>query len=399
MMSLGEIEKVVIVGGAGHVGLPFGLVLADNGYEVTALDRDEAAVRALNDGRMPFMEVGAHELLVRMIESGRLVASTDNSSVSDADVVVVVVGTPVDEHLNPDPNAVLDLFKDLSEFFHPGQLVILRSTVFPGVTRKVEDWFASKHPGVSVSFCPERIAEGSALEEIMTLPQLVGARSADISQRAEAFFGAVGIKTIRVDPEEAELAKLFTNSWRYIRFATANQFWMMANDFGVDFERVRTAMSAEYPRAADVPSAGFSAGPCLFKDTMQLSAMVGYRFSLGDAAVAVNEGAPLYLVERLEQRFDLPSLTIGILGMAFKADIDDNRSSLSYKLRKLLVFKAARVLCADPYVVDERLVSQEHLLEESDVVIVATPHSVYRTLSFSQPVVDVWNLYGDGVLI
>ena len=399
MVSVGDTKKVAIVGGAGHVGLPFGLVLADNGYKVTALDRDEVAVRALNDGRMPFMEAGAPDLLVSVIESGHLVASTDKSSVSDADVVVVVVGTPVDEHLNPDPNAVLDLFKDLSEFFHQGQLVILRSTVFPGVTRKVENWFASNHPGVSGSFCPERIAEGSALEEITTLPQLVGARSAEIAQRAEAFFDSVGIKTIRVDPEEAELAKLFTNSWRYIRFAAANQFWMMANDFGVDFERIRKAMSSEYPRAADVPSAGFSAGPCLFKDTMQLSAMVGYKFSLGDAAVAVNEGAPLYLVERLEQRFDLASSTVGILGMAFKADIDDSRSSLSYKLRKLLNFKAAQVLCSDPYVVDERLVSQEHLLEESDVVIVATPHSVYRTLSFRQPVIDIWNLYGDGVLI
>ena len=399
MVSVGDTKKVAIVGGAGHVGLPFGLVLADNGYKVTALDRDEVAVRALNDGRMPFMEAGAPDLLVSVIESGHLVASTDKSSVSDADVVVVVVGTPVDEHLNPDPNAVLDLFKDLSEFFPQGQLVILRSTVFPGVTRKVENWFASNHPGVSGSFCPERIAEGSALEEITTLPQLVGARSAEIAQRAEAFFDSVGIKTIRVDPEEAELAKLFTNSWRYIRFAAANQFWMMANDFGVDFERIRKAMSSEYPRAADVPSAGFSAGPCLFKDTMQLSAMVGYKFSLGDAAVAVNEGAPLYLVERLEQRFDLASSTVGILGMAFKADIDDSRSSLSYKLRKLLNFKAAQVLCSDPYVVDERLVSQEHLLEESDVVIVATPHSVYRTLSFRQPVIDIWNLYGDGVLI
>lgn len=399
MVSSGGTKNVVVVGGAGHVGLPFGLVLAANGHKVTALDHNESAVQALNNGQMTFMEAGAPDLLVRAVESGHLVASTDKSKVSDADVVVVVVGTPVDEHLNPDPNAVLDLFKDLSEFFRQEQLVILRSTVFPGVTRKVEEWFASNHPSISVSFCPERIAEGSALEEITALPQLVGARSDAISKRAAEFFDSVGIKTIKVNPEEAELAKLFTNSWRYIRFAAANQFWMMANDFGVDFERVRTAMSAEYPRAADVPGAGFSAGPCLFKDTMQLSAMVGYKFSLGDAAVAVNEGTPLYLVERLEERFDLPSLTVGILGMAFKADIDDNRSSLSYKLRKLLIFKAAQVLCSDPYVMDERLVSQEHLLKESDLVIVATPHSVYRGISFKQPVVDIWNLYGDGVLI
>ena len=157
-----------------------------------------------------------------------------------------------------------------------------------------------------------------------------------------------------LEPEEAELAKLFTNTWRYIKFATANQFWMMANDFGLDFARIRHAIAYDYPRAADLPMPGFAAGPCLLKDTMQLAAFNRNNFVLGHSAMLINEGLPLYLVSRLEDRFDLGELTVGILGMAFKGGSDDPRDSLAYKLRKILTLKARETLCTDPYVVDDR---------------------------------------------
>ncbi len=391
--------EVVVIGGAGHVGLPFGLVAADRGHHVVAYDTDVTAVERVSSGEMPFMEDGAPELLDRVLESGSFTASADPAVVSEAEVVVVVIGTPVDEHLNPDPSAVVDALTELTDRFRDGQLVILRSTVFPGVTRKVEAWFAEHHPGVSVVFCPERIAEGFALTEIVSLPQLVGARDEAVGARAGAFFVTLGVEAIDVLPEEAELAKLFTNTWRYVKFAAANQFWMMANEFGVDFERVRSAITTDYPRAADMPGAGFAAGPCLFKDTMQLAAFSDNSFALGNAAMMVNEGLPLYLIKRIEARHDLSEMTVGILGMAFKGDIDDNRSSLSYKLRKLLLFRARDVLCADPYVVDDRLVSQQQVLVEADLVVIATPHSAYRGLEFNQPVIDLWNTTGQGVLI
>ncbi len=364
-----------------------------------AYDTDVTAVERVSSGEMPFMEDGAPELLDRVLESGSFTASADPAVVSEAEVVVVVIGTPVDEHLNPDPSAVVDALTELTDRFRDGQLVILRSTVFPGVTRRVEAWFAEHHPGVSVAFCPERIAEGFALTEIVSLPQLVGARDEAVGARAGAFFVTLGVEAIDVLPEEAELAKLFTNTWRYVKFAAANQFWMMANEFGVDFERVRSAITTDYPRAADMPGAGFAAGPCLFKDTMQLAAFSDNSFALGNAAMMVNEGLPLYLIKRIEARHDLSEMTVGILGMAFKGDIDDNRSSLSYKLRKLLLFRARDVLCADPYVVDDRLVSQQQVLAEADLVVIATPHSAYRGLEFNQPVIDLWNTTGQGVLI
>ena len=153
-----------------------------------------------------------------------------------------------------------------------------------------------------------------------------------------------------MSPEEAELAKLFTNVWRYIKFATANQLYMMANDRGLDFEKIRQGLTLDYARAADMPGAGFAAGPCLFKDTMQLAAYNNNNFALGHTAMTINEGMPLYLVHRLEQQYDLRNMTVGILGMAFKGGSDDIRSSLSYKLRRILAFKADGVLCTDPYV-------------------------------------------------
>jgi UDP-N-acetyl-D-mannosaminuronic acid dehydrogenase len=236
--------------------------------------------------------------------------------------------------------------------------------------------------------------------ELHSLPQLIGARTLEAQQRAEALFRRLTSQIVALQPEEAELAKLFTNVWRYIKFATANQFFMIANDFGLDFERIRDAVRFDYPRAADLPGAGFAAGPCLFKDTMQLAAFNDNNFALGHSAMLVNEGLPLYLVSRLERRFDLPNTRVGILGMAFKGDSDDIRSSLAFKLRRILQFKSAGVLCTDPFVTeDERLVSIEKVLAEADILVIAAPHSTYRLLRTSKPVIDVWNLLGNGVRV
>lgn len=393
-------NDVVVIGGCGHVGLPLGIALADRGLRTVLYDTADHSVKLVNDAVMPFDERGAQEVLDRVIADGRLRASTDPAVVGTARHVIVVIGTPVDEHLNPDPQAIPRALGLCAEYLTDGQIIILRSTVYPGVTALVEKMVAKLGRDIDVAFCPERIAEGRAMTELYTLPQIVSSRTARGRARAEALFRHLTDKVVHLEPEEAELAKLFTNTWRYIKFATANQLYMFANDFGLDYERIRTALAYEYPRAADLPAAGFAAGPCLFKDTMQLAAFNKNNFALGHAAMLVNEGLPLYIVGKLEERYDLSTMTVGILGMAFKAESDDTRSSLSYKIKRLLQFKADTVLCTDPYVTtDPNLVPLSEVLERADLLIIGAPHKVYADLEPTVPVVDVSNLLGRGVRV
>jgi UDP-N-acetyl-D-mannosaminuronic acid dehydrogenase len=396
----GFTADVVVVGGGGHVGLPLAIALAQRGASVIVHDISQDAVDRVNAGILPFIEPGAEPLLREGLAAGLISASTDPAVVASAENVIVVIGTPVDEHLNPDPRAIPRALSACEPYFRDGQLLVLRSTVFPGVTALVERTIAGLGREMDVAFCPERIAEHKAMEELFTLPQIVSSRTERGQKRAGALFGLLTEQLVVMEPEEAELAKLFTNTWRYIKFAAANQFYMMANDRGLDFEKIRAGLTQDYPRAADLPGAGFAAGPCLFKDTMQLAAFSDNQFALGHSAMLVNEGLPLYLVSRLEQRFDLAEMTVGILGMAFKGGSDDIRSSLSYKLRRVLSFKAKHVLTTDPHVtVDPTLLPLQHVLDHSDLLIIATPHREYRDLVIDKPVADVWNLLGNGVRV
>jgi len=391
---------VVVVGGCGHVGLPLALALADRGLSVVSYDINEHAVKTVNAGSLPFMEKGADEVLNRVLANGRYRASTGAQAVGVASTVIMVIGTPVDEHLNPDPYAVPRALDEVAPFLTNGQLLVLRSTVYPGVTRRVEKLLRQRDLDIEVAFCPERIAEGKAMEELFDLPQIVSARTQATRDRAAAVFSRLTDSIVELEPEEAELAKLFTNTWRYIKFAAANQFYVMANDHGLDFDRIRHAIRHDYPRAADMPGPGFAAGPCLFKDTMQLAAFTDNTFVLGHSAMLVNEGLPLYVVSRMEAQHDLENMTVGILGSAFKAESDDTRSSLAYKLKRILQFRANKVLMTDPYVTsDPNLVPLEAVLDESDIMIIAAPHQVYSGLSSDKPVLDVWNLLGRGTRI
>lgn len=395
-------KDVVVVGGGGHVGLPLAIGLADRGSKVVVYDINAVTVGKVNEGVLPFSEPDAEPKLKENIANGRLTASIDPGVVATAEHVIVVIGTPVDEHLNPDPNAIPAALADTARYFRDGQILILRSTIFPGVTALVERMVADMGLKMDVAFCPERIAEHKAMEELFSLPQIVSSRSEGGRERAARLFRTLTSEIVHLSPEEAELAKLFTNTWRYIKFAAANQFYMMANDRGLDFERIREGLSRDYPRAQDIPGAGFAAGPCLFKDTMQLAAFSDNKFALGHAAMLVNEGLPLYVVTQLEKRFDLSQLTVGILGMSFKGGSDDIRSSLSYKLRRVLKFKAKAVLCTDPYVTEETdpsLLPLEAVLDKADVLIIATPHKDYRGLATDKPVADVWNLLDAGVVV
>ncbi|MBU6147098.1 MAG: nucleotide sugar dehydrogenase [Actinomycetales bacterium] len=382
----------VIVGGCGHVGLPLGVALAGAGQRVFALDIDPAKVAKVNNAEVPFIEAGLPEALAAVRAAGTFEATLDPTTITAANTVIVVIGTPVDEHLNPDPNEVVTAVTGLAHLLCDGQLLVLRSTVYPGVTRRVAEALTQRGLRLDVACCPERLAEGVALPELRSLPQIIGADTPAAIERAVRLFDGVAPSCLVVSTAAAELAKLFTNVWRYLKFAAANQFFMLADGAGVDYAEVYRAITTDYPRARDLPAPGLTAGPCLFKDTMQLSAYSDNTFALGHAAMLINEGLPSYIVRRVEEQFDLRTACVGILGMAFKANVDDTRSSLSYKLRRLLRFRAARVLCADPLLDDPRLVPVAEVIAEADLILIATPHDDFAGLEFRQPVVNVWDM-------
>jgi UDP-N-acetyl-D-mannosaminuronic acid dehydrogenase len=381
---------LAIVGGCGHVGLPLGLAFARKGYQVDLLDTSPDKVAMVNGGRMPFHEDDAAGLLVQSLQAGLIKATTDPAVLEDAAAIIVTIGTPVDEYLDPSVGEFDRSMTRLLEQVRPGQLLILRSTVFPGMTdRLARQLEHSGRTDVDLAYCPERIVQGKSLHELEQLPQLVAGATQRAADRAAALFRVVCPKVFFLRPVEAELAKLFCNAWRYINFAIANQFYVTAQHFGADFHTIYGALREDYPRMQSLARPGFAAGPCLLKDTMQLGAFNHGSFVLGQAAMMINEGLPYLVVQDLKRDYPLSEMTVGILGMAFKPNSDDPRSSLSYKLRKVLLLECKQVLCTDPFVPDPELTPLAEVLDRADLLIVGTPHDCYKGLQYRQPVVDI----------
>ena len=385
-------RKIAIVGGCGHVGLPLGITFALHGCDVTLIDVDQATVDSVNAGHFPFMENGGNEALKKVIGKN-LIAVVGPESIRESSDVIFVMGTPVDEHLNPIVHDVLKIVDEYLPYLSDGQLIILRSTLFPGLTEVVANHIRTRGKNVGIAFCPERVAQGFAIEEIQHLPQIVSAIDETSENRAADLFRIVTKEIIRTTPLEAELVKLFANSWRYIEFAIANQHYMIAEAAGVSFQRVHFALTHHYPRAQSFAAPGLTAGPCLFKDTMQLSAYCNHNYSLGNAAMLINEGLPNFLVQQLETKLDgLQNKKIGLLGMSFKPNHDDTRESLSYKLKKVLEIKMANVMCTDVY--QESAADLSTILNSADAFILGTPHKEYASLDLGgKPFVDCWGMW------
>jgi UDP-N-acetyl-D-mannosaminuronic acid dehydrogenase len=382
---------VAVLGGCGHVGLPLGITFAECGIPVVLVDKDIDRVAGVSRGKMPFMERGADELLSELVRAGRLRATSDPAEMAAAAVVVITIGTPVDEFLDPSVREFDSQMADVAGYLRHDQLVVLRSTVFPGVTERLGRLFSKCGLETDLAYCPERIAQGYAIEELKTLPQIVSGTSDRAVERASRLFRRICPDVIVLRPIEAELAKLFSNAWRYINFAISNQFYVLANKFDADFFKIHHATCWKYGRMSGFAKPGFTAGPCLLKDTMQLAAFNHGDFPLGQAAMLVNESLPYHVTQQLASRFDLAGSVVGILGMAFKANNDDPRSSLSYKLRKVLSLECRGVLCTDPYIVDPTFLPLETVLERADLLVLGACHDAYRNLATNKPVVDVSN--------
>lgn len=389
-------RDVCVIGGGGHVGLPLAITFADTGLKTVIYDINVKVVEMIRQGIMPFTEENGPEMLAKVLKQGTLEVDFTPQHLSDCRFVVLIVGTPVDEHLNPNFAAIHTALELCIDQLRDGQILILRSTVFPGITRHIQRFLDTKGLKIRVANCPERAVQGFSLREFRENPQIISATDPQTLAEVRKLFGRFVTDFIEMEPMEAELSKLMTNAWRYIQFATVNQFYMIATEQGLDFQKILKGCRHKYPRMSGMPGPGFAAGPCLVKDTMQLAAFSQNQFVLGHAAMLINEGLPAHVLQLAKQKVDLTQMTTGILGMAFKAESDDRRDSLSYKLRKLLGLESKRVLCTDPYVQDNSLVPLERVMKEADVIFVGTPHKQYRSLRIppGKHIIDVWNCLG-----
>ena len=399
MKNTSEIFDICIVGGAGHVGLPLALVFAHKNLNVLVYDINSSVLDAIRSGEMPHMEKGAEPILQEVLDKKRLVLTDKAEQITHASTIIITIGTPIDEFMNPTFSMMKECIDNLLPYLHDEQLLILRSTVYPGTTKWLARYLKSKNKNIDVAFCPERVVQGQAIEELQNLPQIISGVSPQAESKAEQLFSIIAPEAVLLSPMEAEFAKLFSNAYRYIEFAVANQFYMFANSAGVNYHRIREGMRRNYPRAINIPEPGFAAGPCLLKDTMQLAAFSNNQFSLGAAAKLVNEGLVLYLVNEIEKEYQLENLSVGLLGMAFKANSDDIRSSLSYKLKKILQFRCRQVYTTDPHVmVDPELLSLDEVIDKSDLLILCAPHKIYKGLDCqSKPIIDIWGFLENGL--
>ena len=385
-------KSISIIGGAGHVGAPLGLAFSSKGYKVTLIDKNIKNIKKINNGKMPFLEEGCEKLLKKMILKKRIFASSDLSKVRSSKYIIICLGTPVNKKFNPILNNFVNFFYLLKKYLSKKHVVIIRSSIFPGISNKVFQIIKNKCK--NLSYCPERIAQGKSLKELPKLAQIVSGKNKKAILDSGRIFRKISKKIIYTKITEAELIKLFSNAYRYINFSISNQFYMMCKDLGLNFDQIRKFMRDNYDRNINIPQAGFTAGPCLLKDTMQLSSFFKHKFLLGKSAMLVNENLPIYIVKKLNEKVKLKNKIVGVLGMAFKAENDDTRDSLSVKLLKYLKSKKIKTLQSDEYYKNEKNVDKNLLINKADVIIVATPHKAYRNLRIKKNkiLIDIWSI-------
>ncbi|MFL5780297.1 MAG: nucleotide sugar dehydrogenase [Thermoleophilaceae bacterium] len=396
--------STVAIVGLGRIGLPLALSFADRGHEVVGVDREPRVLELVGHGRMPFEETGTQELLERVLPTGRLALTDRLEEAAPADYLVLTLGTPTHVHIEIDISQIRAVIDDLMPLLRDGQTIILRSTVAPGTTEWVAGYIEQRRglvagEDVFVAHVPERIAVDHFLEEIATLPCIVGGVGAASGDSAARLFESFGTEIVQTTPVQAELAKIWTNILRYTEFALPNLLMMECDQYDANVFDVIELINHDYPRGG-IARPGLTAGTCLRKDfafSEERSRSPGMLLAVS----RVHESVPLFLVEGLKRRLggSLRDCKVAVLGLSFKRDSDDLRDSLSTKLIRLLERELAHVARHDPHV-SEGSEPLEAVLSGARAVVVATNHSEYDEVLPRLPgdaiVVDPWNVTGTG---
>jgi UDP-N-acetyl-D-mannosaminuronic acid dehydrogenase len=393
----------VAVIGCGRVGLPLALAFAQRGLRTLGVENDAERLAAVSDRRMPFEEPGADEVLQRV----EIDWSARAADAAQADAIVLTLGTPSFSHIEIDMRDIRAVLDDLLPVLRPGHLLVLRSTIAPRTTEFVAGYI-EKHldlevgRDVFVAHVPERIAAGRFFEEIASLPCIVGGVGEASGAAAAALFEPLGAPIVQTTPVEAELAKIWTNILRYAMFALPNRLMMECEQYDANVFEVIELINRDYPRGG-MPQPGFTAGTCLRKDftfSEERSPAPGMLLAVS----RVHESVPLFIVEGLKRRLgSLRGRKVAVLGLAFKADTDDERDSLAHKLIRLLERELADVSVHDPHVATPTR-SFEEAIDGAELVFLASNHAEFCTAEAlatiaagAAPdclVVDPWNCWG-----
>ena len=387
-------RNISIIGGAGHVGLPLGLIFSSKGFKVSLIDKHIDNNKKINSGKMPFLEENSQILLKKMIKQKKIKASNQLNHVINSKYIIVCIGTPINKKLNPSLRNFVNFFHQLKKFLKKDQIIIIRSSIYPGICNKIYKIIKKKCK--NISYCPERIVQGKSISELPKLPQLVSGKNKKAITESGKLFKKVCRKIIYTKVIEAELVKLFSNAYRYINFSISNQFYMICQNQNLDFFKIRKIMRDGYLRNANIPLSGFTAGPCLLKDTMQLSSFYNHKFLLGHSAMSINENIPNFIIKKLEEKFNLRKKIVGVLGLTFKSETDDIRDSLSMKLIRILKLKKIKTLQSDEFYKNKKNIDKKELVKRADIIILSTPHKAYKKLKIKKNkiLIDVWGLIG-----
>lgn len=406
-MNKQTINNIVIVG-IGRVGLPLGLVLAKEGFNVTGIDVDEERLKQLRHQKMPFIEEGAESLLKKFYGK-RLIVDNENflpQALSQASTIILTLGTPMNDNFSPDVTQITGFLDQFSDYLKKGQLLILRSTVTPGTTEFLVKFLKEKYNWIIgkdlyLAYCPERIAEGKAIQELYEIPQIIGTVEERSAKVAANVFNKLTKKMLFTDSRSAELAKLYCNMYRYVDFAIGNEFMLIADSHKRDIYEILRLVNDGYKRGG-LKGPGFTAGPCLVKDGFFLLDKSPY-LDLVAAAWRLNENIPGFLLSKIQKELgSLDRKKVALLGLSFKKDIDDIRYSLSIKLQNYLLTEGARVFAHDPLIKSQSL---NECLKDADLVIVAVNHNSYLKLRLKNIkklvkknclISDIWNIFGTG---
>tara|TARA_B100001989_G_scaffold127513_1_gene90085 strand:- start:1497 stop:2648 length:1152 start_codon:yes stop_codon:yes gene_type:complete len=368
-----------VIGGLGHIGLPLSCLLQINGSSVVIIDENKTIFDSVSSGKPPFFEPNLNDNLKKAIKNG-LQITDDYKKISECEYVVVTIGT---SSLEKDKINFENLINKTIEILAPNSKLILRSTVDYGTCSKLLKNKILQDKNIKLAYCPERIAEGKAFEEIVKLPQIIGTVQKNFSE-FEAFFNVIGTKTINVTYEEAEFIKLFSNVYRYSEFSLINEFKNISSKINLDFNRILEVATLDYPRLENVASPGFVGGPCLPKDTKTFVENFKQENNIIDLFLNTNEQFLENILTEIKK--NCLSKKIIFLGITFKPESDDLRGSVSYELSKKLKIDGFEVFIVEPNIPDKAIEEMtyvyEDVKEESNYVIIGTNHKEFKNYDF-----------------